>query len=609
MNNQKLTILYSRLSVEDERDKESNSITTQRTILENYAKQHNLIPYVHIVDDGFSGASWQRPGWQEVMSKVEEGYIQAVVVKNLDRMGRDHLRVGLFMEMFRERGIRLVAVNDNIDTDMGEDDFLPFRAIMAEWYARDNSRKVKSALQSKGRSGKPISTKPPFGFKKDPTDKNKWLIDAEATAVVRRIFNLTIEGYGPFEICRLLHADKVERPSYYQAKHGHVNYSGALEAEDPYLWGSHTVTFILERLEYAGHTVNFRTTKPSFKSRKQVPVPQDEWVIYRDTHEAIVSQETWDLVQKLRQTIRRKDTVGVANPLTGLLLCADCGRRLYNHRKQRDHYTCSGYTSGRQKFQETHCSPHYVTSTAIREILLDVIKRTAEYIQHHEADFIEQIRQSSSLRQCETIKNHTRQINKNQRRIVELDKLFRSLYEDKVKGSILEERFVLMSEGYEQEQLELKTQISTLQSELDTFKYDNEKADNFIALVRKYTRFEELETPMLNEMVEKVVIHESIWSEQTPTERRKGTRNQQIDVYLKYIGNFVAPDMRSAEEIEVERIAEEKRLRKLAQKRESARRAAKRKKAEATPDDNVDNIPTKTKQQKGLHSTSVNIAI
>lgn len=579
---QKLTILYSRLSVEDERDKESNSITTQRSILENYAKQHNLLPYVHIVDDGFSGASWARPGWQELMAKLEEGCVQAVVVKNLDRMGRDHLRVGLFMEMFREKGIRLVAVNDNIDTDKGEDDFLPFRAIMAEWYARDNSRKVKSALQSKGRSGKPISTKPPYGFKKDPNDKNKWLVDAEAAAVVLRIFNLSVEGYGPFEICRMLHEEKVERPSYYQAKHGYVNYGGALDTKDPYLWGSHTVTFILERPEYAGHVVNFRTVKPSFKSKKQIPVPQEDWVIYKNTHEAIVPQETWDLVQKLRKTIRRRDTVGVANPLTGLLFCATCGRRLYNHRKQRDHYTCSGYTSGRQKFQETHCSPHYVTSAAIREILLDVISQTANYIQSHEEEFIEQIRQSSSLAQGQTSKSHQRQIAKNQRRITELDKLFRSLYEDKVGGAITAERFAMMSEGYEQEQLELKTQITSLQSELDTLDADNAKADNFIALVQRYTRFEELTTPMLNEMMDRVVVHESVWSEQTTTERRKGTRSQQIDVYLKYIGNFIAPDMRSPEEIEAERIAEEKRARKLQQKRDSARRAAKRKKEAAS---------------------------
>lgn len=579
---QKLTILYSRLSVEDDKDKESNSITTQRAILENYAKQHNLQPFIHIVDDGFSGASWARPGWQEVMSKIEGGCVKAVIVKNLDRMGRDHLRVGLLMESFREDSIRLVAVNDGIDTDKGEDDFLPFRAIIAEWYARDNSRKVKSALQSKGRSGKPISTKPPYGFMKDPADKNKWLVDTEAATVIRRIFNLTIEGYGPFEICRMLHEEKVERPSYHQAKRGHVNYGGALDAEDPYLWGSNTVTFILERPEYAGHTVNFRTVKPSFKSRKQVPVPQEEWVIYKNTHEAIVPQETWDLVQKLRKTIRRRDTVGVANPLTGLLFCADCGQRLYNHRKQRDHYTCSGYTAGKQKFQETHCSPHYVTTAAIREILLDVIKRTANYIRGHEDDFIEQVRQSSFLTQGQTSKNHKRQIAKNERRIMELDKLFRSLYEDKVSGAITGERFTLMSEGYEQEQLELKTQISTLQSELDDLDADSAKADNFITLVRRYTRFEELTTSMLNEMVDKVVIHESIWSEQTATERRKGTRSQQIDVYLKYIGNFIAPDMRSLEEIEAERVAEEKRARKLQQKRESARRAAQRKKEAAS---------------------------
>jgi hypothetical protein len=485
--------------------------------------------------------------------------------------------------MFREKGVRLIFVNDNVDTALGDDDFLPFREIMAEWYVRDTSRKIKSSLQTKGKSGKPLSTKPPYGFYKDPADKNRWLVDPEAAAVVRRVFALTIEGKGSFEICHILHDEKIERPSYYLAKRGYVNYNDALNAKDPYLWGTHMVAFMLSRPEYCGHTVNFRSVKPSYKSKKQISLPRSEWLIFENTHEAIVPQETWDLAQKLRETKRRTDTLGEANPLTGLMFCADCGKRLYNHRKRIDHYTCSGYTQGRQKFEDDHCSPHYVTTAAVREILLDVIRRTSGYVRENEAAFAEKIRELSGVRQGETLKSHKRQIVKNERRIAELDNLFRSLYEDKVSGALTAERFAQMSEGYEREQAELKAQNAALQSEIDDFTADGERADKFIEMVRRFTRFEELTTSMINEFVDRIIIHESEWSEQTETERRKGTRSQQVDIYLKYIGRFDAPDTRTAEEIEAERVAEEKLQHQRAQKRESARRCKERDRAAETP--------------------------
>ena len=582
MNTQKLTILYERLSVDDEKDKESMSIANQRLYLEEYAERNNFKPYIHLSDDGYSGTGWNRPGWQKVIEEVENNNVCTIIFKDLSRFGRDHLRVGLYMEMFHEKGIRLIMVNDGIDTAKGEDDFTPFRAIMSEWYARDCSRKVKSALQSKGKQGKPLSTKPPYGFYKDPKIKNKWLVDSEAAAVVRRIFNLTVEGKGSFEICRILHDEKIEKPSYYLTKRGYVAYHGALETDEPYVWGTHMINFILARPEYAGHTVNFRSVKPSYKSRKQVPVPQKDWLIFENTHEAIIPQETFDLVQKLRETVRRTDTTGEANPLTGLLICADCGKRLYNHRNRKDHYTCSGYVQGRQKFAEEHCSPHYVTTVAIRELVLDVIRKTSGYVREYEADFIDKIRETSTLRQGETSRNHTRQIAKNERRIIELDKLFQSVYEDKVNGIITSERFAQMSENFEHEQTELKTKNITLQAELDDFNSDSAKADSFIKLVRRYMRFEELTNAMIYEFVDRIIIHESVWTEQSETERRKGTRTQKIEIFLKYIGNFNAPDIRTPEEIEAEKIAEEKLQRKRQQKRDSERRRRERKRIEAS---------------------------
>ena len=580
MNKQKLTILYERLSVDDDRDSgESNSIATQKRILEKYAVDHGFTNYVHMVDDGYSGVNFDRPAFQQMLVEVQAGNVSQCVVKDMSRYGRNYLQVGLYMELFEQHGVRIIAVNDGVDTGQGIDDFTPFRNILNEWFARDCSRKVKSALASKGRDGKPLSSKPPFGYKRDPNDKYAWLVDEDAAAVVRHIYDLCIEGYGPFEIARILHTEKVERPSYFQTKRGNVKYGGALEAEDPYLWCTTQVALVLSRAEYVGATVNFRTVKPSYKSKKQHKNPRTEWLIFENTHEPIVDQKTWELVQQLRQTIKRTDTIGEANPLTGLIYCADCGRRLYNHRKRINHYTCSGYTSGRQKFKETHCSPHYVTTEMIRDVLLDIIKRTSGYAREHEADFVERVREMSSLQQGETVKNHTRQISKNERRIAELDKLFISLYEDKVSGAISAERFAHMSGGYEQEQATLKHQNETLQLEIDAFNADSMKAENFLALVRRYTRIEELSAAMINEFVEKIVIHESVWSEQDENNRRKGSRTQKIEVFLKYVGCINVPDTRSAEEIEAERIEMEKRERKRAQKRESGRREREKKRA------------------------------
>jgi DNA invertase Pin-like site-specific DNA recombinase len=572
-----------KLSVDDnDREGESNSIANQKKFLEAYAERNDLTPYRHIQDDGYSGVSFARPGFQEMAAEVQAGNVSTCIVRDMSRFGRNYLQVGFYMELFEQSGTRIIAVNDGVDTAQGIDDFTPFRNIINEWYARDCSRKVKSGLQTKGKEGKPLTTKPPYGFKSDEKDCNVWHVDEEAAAVVRRVFDLTISGKGPFEIARILHDDKVERPSYYQARVGNVNYAGALDAADPYLWGQHTVAFMIARPEYAGHTVNFRSVKPSYKSKKQVRLPKEEWLIFENTHEPIVSQEVWALAQKCREVVRRPSRGQEANPLTGLLLCADCGKRLYNHRRPKDHYTCSGYTQGRQKFQEHHCSPHCVTTEAVQKILLEVIQKTTYYVREYEAEFVEQIRQSSSFKQSETVKSHSRQIAKNERRIAELDKLFKSLYEDKVSGDISAERFRQMTTDYEREQAELREQNATLKAELDAREADDAKADNFIALVRKYTRIEELTPIVINECVDKIVIHESVWSEQTETERRRGTRSQRIDVHLKYIGKFDAPDLRSPEEIEAEQIAEAKLQRERQWKRESNRRCKERKLAKQT---------------------------
>jgi DNA invertase Pin-like site-specific DNA recombinase len=579
--NQKLNILYERLSVEDDRDTESQSIENQREILQEYAELHGFTPYVHAADDGYSGTTWERPAWKEIIAKVKAGEVAAIIVKDSSRIDRDFLRVGLFRELFMERNVRLICITDNYDSANGEDIFGPFRDIISEWYARDISNKIKAVFQSKGRKGIPISSKAPYGYRKDPLDKNRWIVDEPAAAVVRRIYSLINEGNGPHQVARILHDDKIEKPSYYLAKNNIVKKPSALETPYPYSWQAFTISHIVGRIEYLGHLANFKHEKPSFKSKKFVTRPREEWLIFENSHEAIVTQEVWDMAQKMRETKRRIDTLGEANPLTGLLFCADCGAKLYNNRGRNhsDSYTCKEYKMTMAGFEEPRCSQHYVSTEAVRGILLEVIKRTTSFVREYEDEFVKMVMESSSLKQDETLKSHTRRIAKNEKRIAELDKMFLSLYADKVKGIISEERFVQMSEICEREQLDLKEQNAALKTEVETWTDDKNRADSFVALVRKYTRIEELTTPVLYEFIDKVVVHEAVWSEATETEKRKGTRKQQIDVHLKYIGHFGAPDIRSAEEIAAEEKEEDRLARIRGYKRKYNRKKAAEKKA------------------------------
>jgi hypothetical protein len=530
------------------------------------------------------------------MTKVDADGVSTIIVKSLDRMGRNYLESGMLRELFAEKKIRLIAVNDGIDTFDREDDFVPFREIMAEYYARDTSRKIKSVLHAKGRDGKPLAAVPPYGFIKDPEDKNRWIIDEESASVVRRIFQMTVDGKGPSQIARILHDEQVPRPSYYLTLHNQGNHRANCDFENPYSWSGNSVAHILSYPAYAGHLVNFKTKRPSFKSKKCEYTDSSEWAVFENALPAIVPQGTWDLAQKLRETTRRTDSIGEANPLTGLLYCFDCKSKMYNHRGGgksvldirngkkytraiQDTYSCSKAQLSIRRF-EPECSLHHISTPAVREIILTTIKKTSSYVIEHEAEFVKKLRESSAVRQGETVKSHRRAITKNERRVAELDKLYKSLYENFVKGLLIEERFKQMSEDYEREKAELKAQNATLQSELDAFNADSENADRFIELVRRYTRFEELTTGMINEFIERVEIHEGEWSEKDPTSAYKGQRSQTVDVYLKYIGKFDVPDSRTSEELEAERAAEEKRQRIRASNRKYMRRKYAEAKAE-----------------------------
>jgi len=456
---------------------------------------------------------------------------------------------------------------------------------MSEWYARDISKKIKSVFQSKGRKGIPISSKAPYGYRKNPADKTRWIIDEPAAAVVRRIYSLINEGKGPHQVARILHDDKIEKPSYYLAKNGIVNKSGALDTPHPYSWQAFTVSHIVGRIEYLGHLANFKHEKPSFKSKKFVTKPKEEWLIFENAHEPIVTHEVWEIAQKMRETKRRIDTTGEANPLTGLLYCAKCNSKMFNTRKtgttrkSDDNYCCGNYKNSKNGFEEPPCTQHYVTTYAMNKLLLEVIQKTTVFVREREDEFIEMVKKSSSLKQDETIKSHTRDIAKNERRVVELDTVISKLFEQSATGKISESRFENLLAGYEQEQSDLREQAAVMQAEVDAWTEDKGRVDNFVNLVRKYTRIEELTTPMLYEFIERVEVHEAVWSEATETQKRKGTRSQQIDVYLKYVGNFTAPDIRTPEEIEAERKEEERLARVRGYKRKYNRKIA----AEKTP--------------------------
>jgi len=566
INNQsgKTTVLYSRLSRDDELQGPSNSIINQRELLQEYAERYGFKPFVHISDDGYSGTGWDRPGWQEILDEVDKDNINCIILKDLTRFGRDYLRVGLYMEMFRERGVRLIAINDGIDTDKGDDDFTPFRAIMAEWYARDTSRKIKSVVHKKGRDGKPMCNTPIYGFRKAPNEKDVWVIDEEAAAVIRRIYQMTIEGMGPYVIARKLSEEKVERPSYYLFRAGIHATSGKCNLDLPYNWRGNTVANILQQREYMGDLVNFKSYKPSFKSKKVVRNAPGDQTVFEGTLPAIVSRETWELAQKLRKTRRMSNNDMPPNPLTGLLYCADCGGKMSNRRKTLkddkygnpahfyDSYECSTYRNSIRR-QINECSLHYISSDAVRELILDSIRKVSTFAKDNEKEFAVKIREASSLRQEEAASAHKKQLYKNERRIAELDMLFKKVYEDNATGKLSDDRFGQLSDAYDMEQSELNEQNAKLQAELNAFCADNIRIDKFVELIRKYTEFNELTTPMLNEFVDRVLIYKP--------DKSSGERVQRVDIYLSFIGKFEVPaavEQRTEREIK----AEEHRLSK-----------------------------------------------
>ena len=534
---EKLTALYERLSHDDDLMGESNSISNQKQMLSEYAESHGLTPYIHFTDDGISGTRFDRPGFVSMMDAIKAGQIRTVIIKDMSRLGRDYLMVGQIQEMLRQKQVRLIAINDGHDSLNGDDDFLPFRNIMNEWYAKDTSKKIRSTFKAKGNSGKHVASTTPYGYLKDPDNKEHWIVDEEAAQVVRRIFQMTMDGYGPYQIAKKLKEDQVEIPAVHMARHGAGLWQGRVdEIKDPYAWGSSTVAGILKKREYLGHTVNFKTRK-HFKDKKSHYVSEDNWTVFEDTQEAIIDQETFDNVQRIRKNVRRyPDGWGEAHPLTGLMYCADCGAKMYVHRvnngKRIPQYTCSAYS----KIPVGTLCPtqHRINADIVMELIKDLLKAIAEYSHLNREEFIETVKTTQSSQQSSEIVRLKNRLAEAKKRLQELEKLICRIYEDNILGKLPDERYTVLDGQYSKEQKELTAEISELEAEVAGYENSRRSAERFIALVDKYQNFDELTTYMLNEFVEKILVHER---------DRKGSQQttQEIEIYFNFVGRYLPP--------------------------------------------------------------------
>ena len=532
--NEKITALYERLSRDDDQQGDSNSIVNQKKLLEDYAAQHNFPNPTHFTDDGISGTCFDRPGFLAMMKEVEAGNVEYLCIKDMSRLGRDYLKVGQIMEILRQRGVRLIAINDGVDSARGDDDFTPFRNIMNEYYARDISRKIRSTFQSKGKSGKHLTGTVIYGYLWNEA-RDQWLVDPEAADVVKRIFAMTIDGYGPYQIASKLKSEKVLIPSAYLAQHGEgVNKNKTFK--DVYGWGSSTICNILEKREYLGHTINFKTRK-HFKDKKSHYVPEDEWTIFENTHEAIIDQQTFDLVQKIRGNVRRyPDGWGEAAPLTGLLYCADCGGKMYVHRtnngKRISQYTCSQYS--KVPVGKLCKTQHRINEDVVLSLVSEMLKAIAEYAKHDRAEFVRVVQEAQSSQQTAEIKKQRTRLAAARQRVSELEVLLCKIYEDNILGKLSDSRYATLDAQYEKEQTELTAEISALEKAVKSYEKHEKDADRFIALIDKYENFDKLTIAMLNEFIEKILVHER---------DRKGSiqTTQEVEIYFNFVGRFVPP--------------------------------------------------------------------
>lgn len=535
-----ITVVYCRLSQDDGLEGDSNSIINQKNILLDVVAREKLPNPVLFVDDGFSGTNFDRPAISEALRLVENRQVSNFVVKDLSRLGRSYIKVGQLTEItFPSFDVRFIALNDGIDSDKPNETnsiFLPIKSLMDEMYAADTSKKIRAVVQSKARAGERVTVNPPYGYLKDPSNPKNWIIDPVASEVVKRIFQEAKSGKSLSEISKGLENDKIFKPDRHRIEIGLKPISASSNVESlPYFWTRETLSNILGREEYIGHTVNLRTRKKSYKDKRKVDNPKEDWLIFKNTHEAIIDQETFDIVQKMRShkrsNQRYKNRAGHENLFAGLVFCGTCGRKHYFCPQEKnglnhDHYKCSGYCKPIDGCE----NPHYIQKSALIEIVSGKLRQTIQEVHFNQEAFLKKLEQQSQAQFNKDNKRQQLQLQKDEHRSKEIDSIIQKLYEDNLLGKVSDERFVKLSQNYEEEQKQLQASISDLTEKLAQQQEDSLNISKFMARISKYTKLPELTVEIVNELIDKIVIHK-------PTGTKRN-RIIQVDIYYNFIGKL-----------------------------------------------------------------------
>lgn len=528
MSVEAITALYCRLSRDDELQGDSNSIINQKKILQKYALEHGYTNFRFYIDDGISGTTFNRPGFQEMIADVEAGIVKRVIIKDMSRFGRDYLQVGMYTEiMFPEHDVHFIAVNDGVDSTQGDNEFTPFRNIINEWYAKDTSKKIRAVMKVKGNAGEHLTTSAPYGYMKDPEDSKHWIPDREAADVVYEIGLYVMDGFGPSQIARKLRERKILTPAaYYESKGIPCNVK---KQGDPYGWDNTTIAGIMDRWrEYLGHTVNFKTTKKSYKSKKKIWNDPENWVIFENTQPPIIEESVFLIVQNIRKARRRPTKMGEMGMFSGLLYCAECGGKMYqcratNFAENQKYFICSTYRKGKDL-----CTTHSIKNVVLHEIVLRNLREAISYVSEHEAEFIQDAAESDMRDRDAEFVRKRETLAKADTRIAELDRIISRLYEDNVIGKLSDERFIKMSHDYELEQSNLKSMAEVLRKDLKQQEQQKTNVKAFIAAVKKYTDLQELDAAVLRAFIDRIEV----------SHVDKKSRTREITIVYNFIGAF-----------------------------------------------------------------------
>ncbi|MBE6843843.1 MAG: DUF4368 domain-containing protein [Ruminococcus sp.] len=535
-NRNLITALYCRLSHEDELAGESNSISNQKDILKKYADEHGFFNTQYYIDDGYSGVDFERPDFKRMLDDVDNGKVGVIITKDLSRLGRNHLHVGLYTEeYFPKNNVRYIAINDNVDTanpNSPGTDMAAFYNIFNEFHVKETSKKIRATWRIKAQRGERVATRPAYGYMKNPDNPKQIIPNPETAPIVKRIFQMCAEGLGPTQIAKVLENDKIYTPTMYEFKRTGTRLRG-LNEELPYSWSARTISDILGNVIYLGHTLNLKTENISYKDHRKRIRPKEQQVMIENTHEAIVSQETWDIVQKLRAGKRKRTKSGYKSIFAGILFCADCKSKLCfvsgnTLKKERFHFICSGY----RKKGKGKCSIHTINERVLYEIVLEEIRRVTAFARERTEEFAEYINKNSETQLKKELRDKQKLLDKHRKRLIEVSTVFRKLYEDNALGRITDEQFQILSQGYVEEKKQLEADISELETVIDEIKTKSSSSQTFIELAKKYTDIKELSQEILHTFIKKIEIHEKVKDEIT------GIKSQNIDIYFTHVGKM-----------------------------------------------------------------------